>query len=402
MKPQVLLIEDDDAMRISLAQTMDLEGITVVSANGLAQARRAIRGNFAGVILSDIRMPVDDGFAVLKHVRSVDPELPVIMLTGEADVPMALRAMKNGAYDFLEKPCPSDQLLSVLDRAIRYRDVVLQKRKLEYKVTRSDPAAQNFPGDTKPSKDLRSNLRQLAAQERHVYITGAQGVGKKLAAYTLHSLSQEDAQFVGFNLNQPELKISDVVLPQGHVNFSVKSAHLANTEDLQWLATQVEHNPKLRLLISGQSTLKQNVNARDFYRRLSFDELAIPPLRARRKDLPIIFEQVLRHLVRTQNLDMPEVSQDVYSRIQSRDWDGNLTELRAFAQSILDQLSGAASASEQMTLAQQLDSCEKRILCDELTRSNGNATRAALRLGMPRKTFYDRLARYDIRPKDFK
>ena len=106
MIKQVILIEDDDAMRLSLTQTLDLEEITVIAANSLMQAKRNIRANFPGIIISDIRMPRNDGFDVLAYVKSVDNELPTIMLTGEADVPMALQAIKSGAYDFLEKPCP--------------------------------------------------------------------------------------------------------------------------------------------------------------------------------------------------------------------------------------------------------------------------------------------------------
>jgi two-component system C4-dicarboxylate transport response regulator DctD len=402
MTPQVLLIEDDDAMRMSLAQTMDLEGITVISANGLAQARRAIRANFAGVILSDIRMPVSDGFAVLAYVQSVDPDLPVVMLTGEADVPMALRAMKDGAYDFLEKPCPSDQLLSVLERAIRYRDVVLQKRRLEYKVTRNDPAAMNFPGTTNASKTLQNNLRKLGAETGHIYIAGATGVGKKLAAFTLHMLGQEDAQFVGFNLNNPDAKLADVVVPKGAVNLSVKSAHLASDDDLDWMAAQIVSNPEIRLLVSGQSTLKQNASNHNMFDLHGFVELTVPSLQARRKDLPIIFEQTLRQLVRSQSMDMPEVSQDIYARILTKEWDGNLTQLRAFAQNFLDQLFDGKSEEENLSLAQQLDNYEELILSEGLRRAKGSATRAAQQLEMPRKTFYDRLARYDIKPKDFK
>lgn len=402
MTPQVLLIEDDDAMRISLTQTMDLEGITVVSANGLAQARRAIRANFAGIILSDIRMPTDDGFAVLAHVQSVDSELPVVMLTGEADVPMALRAMKDGAYDFLEKPCPSDKLLKVVARALGYRDVVLQKRRLEREVKRSDPAAVNFPGTSNTSKTLQTNLRRLGPDQGHVYISGGPGVGKKLAAYTLHALGREDAQFVGFNLNQVGTPLADVILPSGNVDFSVKSAHLATPDDLAFLSEQVALHPNLRILMSGQQSLTQCRSAHAFYKDIAFSELSIPTLRARRQDLPIIFEQTLRHLVRTQNMDMPEVAEGIYAQIIAQDWEGNLTELRAFAQNVLTGSAMSPLKQGHLTLAQQLDDFETLVLRETLRETKGSATQAAQQLGMPRKTFYDRLTRYNIKPKDFK
>ena len=172
MKRQVLLIEDDDAMRASLAQTMELEGIIVIVANGLAQARRSIRANFSGVILSDIRMPQDDGFSVLEYVKSVDSDLPVIMLTGEADVPMALRGMKEGAYNFLEKPCPSDTLLESLERALNFRDVVLKQRQLERDLQRNDPAAIYFPGTSDASNSIQSELQRIGHSRANICITG--------------------------------------------------------------------------------------------------------------------------------------------------------------------------------------------------------------------------------------
>ncbi|MEM6618516.1 MAG: response regulator, partial [Pseudomonadota bacterium] len=95
MNQSVLLVEDDDALRDSLAQTLEIEGITVIATAQFAQARRVIRANFNGVVLTDIRMPGADGFDVLALARGVDEELPVVMLTGEADVPMAIRAMKE-------------------------------------------------------------------------------------------------------------------------------------------------------------------------------------------------------------------------------------------------------------------------------------------------------------------
>ena len=154
MNKQVILIEDDDAMRVSLAQTLDLEDIIVIAANSLKQAKRYIRENFPVFIISDIRMPIKDGFDVLSHVQSVDIELPTIMLTGEADDPMALNALKSGAYDFLEKPCPRDKLMETIHRAFEYRNIILQKRKLEREIQRNDPAVLNFPGQSKPSNTL--------------------------------------------------------------------------------------------------------------------------------------------------------------------------------------------------------------------------------------------------------
>ena len=402
MKKQVLLIEDDDAMRASLAQTMELEGITVIVANSLAQARRGIRANFAGVILSDIRMPHDDGFSVLQHVKSVDEEMPVVMLTGEADIPMALRAMKEGAYDFLQKPCPSDTLLETLERALQFRNVVLKQRQLERDLLRNDPAAIHFPGSSDASKHIRSDLRRLANSAVHVCITGDKGTGKKLAAYTLHSMGAAESVFLAYNFATAKDALSDITIPEGRVDFSIKSADLAGKDDFHWLVQMTKKQPTLRLLLSCVDNKQGNAALESYLKTHNIRKMHLSPLRTRRQDLPVIFEQVLRQQVRSLDLDMPVVSPETYSQIMHRDWPENLTELRRFARDYLEKPNVTDTESTQFTLAQQLDNFEALVLTQTLRQTDGKATQAAAQLGLPRKTFYDRLARYDIKPKDFK
>jgi two-component system C4-dicarboxylate transport response regulator DctD len=125
---KVLIIEDDAALRSSVVQSLELEDLEPIPTSSFTQARRSIRSNFKGVILSDIRMPDHDGFDVLHFARSRDPDLPVILLTGYSDVPTAMRAIKEGAYDYLEKPCDPDRLADTLRRALDHRSLVLQNR----------------------------------------------------------------------------------------------------------------------------------------------------------------------------------------------------------------------------------------------------------------------------------
>lgn len=128
MTNKVLIIEDDAALRHSIVQTLELEGLEPIATSAFTQARRSIRANFRGVVLSDIKMPDHDGFHVLDFVQDRDAELPVILLTGYSDVPTAMRAMKHGAYDYLEKPCDPDRLVETLQRALRHRALVLENR----------------------------------------------------------------------------------------------------------------------------------------------------------------------------------------------------------------------------------------------------------------------------------
>ena len=115
---KVLLVDDDRAVREALSQTVELAGLTPVPAGSFIEAKDHISADFQGIIVSDIRMPGRDGFHLLDHVRSIDSDLPVILLTGEGDVPSAVRGITGGAFDFLEKPCAAKDLLAVIEKAV--------------------------------------------------------------------------------------------------------------------------------------------------------------------------------------------------------------------------------------------------------------------------------------------
>ena len=113
----VLLVDDDAAVRAALAQTLDLADLEPITAGSFVAAKDHITRDFPGVVLSDIRMPGRDGFHLLSYAREIDKDLPVVLLTGEGDIPMAVSAMEQGAFDFLEKPCAPQDLVAVIGRA---------------------------------------------------------------------------------------------------------------------------------------------------------------------------------------------------------------------------------------------------------------------------------------------
>jgi two-component system C4-dicarboxylate transport response regulator DctD len=402
MKKQVLLIEDDDALRASLAQMLDLEGITVLQANGFAQAKRTIRANFAGIVLSDIRMPHKDGFDVLAYTQSVDKELPVVMLTGEADVPMALRAMKEGAYDFLEKPCSSNTLLDVLTRALHHRALITRTRQMEQKIRRNDPAAIYFPGPAQITKELRTNLRQVAGQPLHIHLYGEQGAGKKMAAYTIHTLSDNKSTFVSYNLADP---FHDFKLPTDPALLSLKNLETAPTNTQAEILKILQTRNDIKIITTSTKSIEQLRRAKiseALLSKLNPVEINIPSLMQRKKDLPVLFESLVRQTTRALNADMPQIPQSVYAQVMAKDWIGNIPALRNFATTMAVGLNVRKHQPDDFTLTAQMDTFERLVLSETLKRNNGKAGDAAHALGLPRKTFYDRLARYGLRPKDFK
>ncbi|MBL4733420.1 MAG: response regulator [Rhizobiaceae bacterium] len=143
MTRKVLIIEDDAALRASIVQTLELEDLEPIPTSGFTQARRSIRSNFKGVILSDIKMPDYDGFDVLRFVQTRDPDLPVVLLTGYSDVPTAMRAIKEGAYDYLEKPCDPGRLVDTLRRGLEHRKLVLENRAYRHELDTRQASAQS-------------------------------------------------------------------------------------------------------------------------------------------------------------------------------------------------------------------------------------------------------------------
>jgi len=157
MLEKVLIIEDDPVLRVSIEQTLELEDLEPIPTNGFTQARRSIRSNFRGVILSDIKMPDHDGFDVLDFTRTRDPDLPVILLTGHSDVPTAMRAVREGAYEYLEKPCDPQRLVDVLRRALKHRALVLENRSMREELDQESE-----------EDDLGSLTERLEAHEREI------------------------------------------------------------------------------------------------------------------------------------------------------------------------------------------------------------------------------------------
>ena len=143
---RVLLVDDDASVREALGQTLELADLVPTLAGSYIEAKDHITPRFEGVIVTDIRMPGKDGFALLDFAQSVDAELPVILLTGEGDVPMAVRGISSGAFDFLEKPCAPQDLIAVVEKALKTRALVLENRRLKRQVAQGDAAARLLRG----------------------------------------------------------------------------------------------------------------------------------------------------------------------------------------------------------------------------------------------------------------
>ncbi|WP_299731039.1 sigma-54 dependent transcriptional regulator [uncultured Tateyamaria sp.] len=408
MSARVLVVDDDAAVREALAQTLELADLDPVTAGSFVVAKDHITAQFDGVILSDIRMPGRDGFHLLAHARRVDEDLPVILLTGEGDIPMAVQAMRDGAFGFLEKPCAPRDLLAVLERALKTRALVLENRRLRDLVESGDPAARMLFGQSEQAESLRARVRRVATLETEVLITGAPGTGISKVAEVIHLSSlRSKAPFVkraAADLG-PEGLGEALEAAAGGSLFLDEVSQLPAASQLTLLEV-LETGRATRLLAGSTRDLRAAVEEGalngDLYYRLEVMPVRIPSLSERPEDIPVLFRHYVAQAAEQAGLQPPEIGPDHMAGLMAQDWPGNARSLMSAAMRFVLGMPEDSAKAADMGLADQMARVERSLLIAALGRQNGHASAAAQALKLPRKTFYDKLARHGIRAEDYR
>ena len=404
----VLLVDDDAAVREALAQTLELADIKPLTAGSFVAAKDRITDKFEGVILSDMRMPGRDGFHLLDYARKQDPDLPVILLTGEGDIPMAVEAMGQGAFGFLEKPCAPAELLSVLERALKTRALVLDNRRLRRLVETGDPAARMLFGTSDLANALRKQVRLVAQTDGDVLVTGAPGAGVSKVAEVIHLSSiRSKAPFVkraAAGLS-PDALTDILNEAEGGSLFINEIGQLPAQLQLT-LSEAVEGRTPVRLIAGSTQDLAAEVSAgrfnADLYYRLEVLTVRIPSLAERPEDIPVMFRRYVDIAAEQSGQSAPEVTPQVVGGLMARDWPGNARALMSAAMRFVMGLPDDGEQDAALGLAEQMAHVEQSLLEAALRRAHGQASAAAEALKLPRKTFYDKLTRYGIKTEDFR
>lgn len=197
----MLYVEDDELVRRAGVQSLQLAGF---DATGYGSAEAALNtldgGAFAGVVVSDIRLPGMSGLDLLAHCREHAPEVPVILVTGHGDISMAVQAMRDGAYDFIEKPFAAERLVETVRRALERRALRLENRALRRELAGQRASALRIVGQSAAIEQVRALIAKVAPTDAAVLINGDTGAGKELVARSLHELSaRRDKPFVAVN-----------------------------------------------------------------------------------------------------------------------------------------------------------------------------------------------------------
>ncbi len=197
---KVVFVEDDLPVRVSLTQTLELEGLAVVPCRSAEEALPHVQPGAQVIVITDVRLPGMDGRALLAHVQATDPQIPVILITAHGDVNMAVQAMRNGAYDFIEKPFAPERLLDTARRALDLRLIRHSADELRAQLSAASGIEAALLGKSAAMQQLRRQVLNLASTSADVMILGETGTGKELVARCLHDQSpRRDRNFVAIN-----------------------------------------------------------------------------------------------------------------------------------------------------------------------------------------------------------
>ncbi|MEM8753467.1 MAG: sigma-54 dependent transcriptional regulator [Pseudomonadota bacterium] len=442
---RVLLVDDEAEVRAALAQAFELADLKVEEAASAAAAMKALRRAPPGAVVTDLRMPGEDGFAVLAAAHAADPEIPVVILTGHGDVPLAVRAVGQGAYDFIEKPASPARLTEVLRRALDRRRLVLENRALRRRVQRPEglPLTGRRErltiGEAPASRAFRDRLEAVAAAEADALIVGETGTGKEGAARAIHALSaRARGPFVTVNCGglDPDTASAELFGYETGAFSGARAGRPGRFEEAEGgvvFLDEVESMPAalqpgllrvlaerevrrlgaprpvrldIRVIAAAKADLREEVAAgrfrEDLFYRLDVARLRVPPLRERLSDAPLLFSIFVERAGGGDAAATPEVS----ARLMAHDWPGNVRELKNAAERFACGLGLAIGEDEgetpPATLAARMEAFERRVIEEALAAASGRVAAAAEALGLPRKTLYDKLARHGLAGADFR
>ncbi|MCJ0972241.1 sigma-54 dependent transcriptional regulator [Pseudomonas sp. PS1] len=439
---QVVLVDDDPHLRKALSQTLDLAGIKAV---GLADARglaAMLPPDWPGVIVSDIRMPGIDGLELQQRLHALDSELPVLLITGHGDIQLAVQAMRAGAYDFLEKPFPSEALLDSVRRALALRKLVLDNRSLRLALADRQQLSGRLLGQSPAMQRLREQIGALAGTQADVLILGETGAGKEVVARALHDLSnRRSGPFVAINAGalaesvvESELfgheagaftgaqkrRIGKFEFANGGTLFldeiesmsldvQVKLLRMLQERVVERLGGNQSIPLDIRVIAATKEDLRQAADQgrfrADLYYRLNVAPLRIPPLRERSEDVLLLFRYFAEAGANRHGLPLREPRPEQRAQLLRHSWPGNVRELQNTAERFalglelgLDEAVPVAQipAPVGSSLNDQVDAYERALIAAELSRPHPSLRSVAEALGLPRKTLHDKLRKHGL------
>ncbi|MCY1348781.1 C4-dicarboxylate transport transcriptional regulatory protein DctD [compost metagenome] len=435
---RVLVVEDDPHILLGCQQALSLEDIESDGVGSAEEALKRVDGDFPGIVVSDIRLPGMDGLQLLARLKEKDPSLPVVLITGHGDIAMAVQAMRDGAYDFMEKPFSPERLVDTARRALAQRELSREVLSLRRQLAGRQALESRLIGRSPAMQALRQLIANVADTGANVLIEGETGTGKELVARCLHDYSRRQSKaFVALNCGGlPESLIdSEIFGHEAHaftgaskrrigkiehadggtlfldeiesmpLNLQIKLLRVLQEHSLERLGSNQLIPVDARVIAATKSDLgamgRDGSFRSDLYYRLNVVTLQLPPLRERREDILMLFEHFLQQSSIRFDRPAPVIDNATAASLMAHDWPGNVRELRNVAERFALGLpvlgkSGLGPDASEPRFAEAVEAFERSLLQAALERHGGNLSQASVALGMAKTTLFDKVKKYGL------
>ncbi len=439
---KVAIVDDEKDMRQSISQWLALSGFDTETYPSAEEALKGLHPDYAGIVVSDIRMPGMDGMQLLRKLRSVDSSLPVIMITGHGDVPMAVEAMRIGAFDFLEKPFDPDRMTELAKKATNARRLTLDNRALRRELSDGSALMKKLIGASPVMERLKEDILDLGQADGHVLIEGETGTGKTLVAHALHavgaraskkfvllSCSAFDEETLARKLFGADGALDDDGLPaideaRGGTLVLEDIEALSHTMQSRLLTTINEQGTPAETRIVAICNLQdegktcESVLRPDLFYRLAALKIVVPPLRQRGEDILVLFSRLSEQFAGEYGCSAPEVSAQEAAQLLQAPWPGNVRQLINVAErAVLQNRRGTgtiasllmadtdetqvAMTTEGKPLKEFVEAFERMLIDNTMRRHRGSIVSVMDELCLPRRTLNEKMAKYSLTRSDY-
>lgn len=438
---KIAIVDDEKDMRQSISQWLALSGYDTETFASAEEALKAIGPDYPGIVISDIKMPGMDGIQFLKKLMGNDSTLPVIMITGHGDVPMAVEAMRVGAFDFLEKPFNPDRMSELAKKASLQRRLTLDNRQLRRELSDGTQLMRKLIG-TSPAMDrLREDILDLGQADGHVLIDGETGTGKTLVAHALHAVgARAGKKFVLLSCAAYEeialaKRLFGPMQPEDNILPAIEEARGGTLvlEDIEALPDSLQ--ARLLSVLNDQGTpaetriiaisnLQQqdktleDVLRPDLFYRLGALRITLPPLRQRGEDILTLFTRLSDQFAEEYGCAAPTVTAQEAAQLLQAPWPGNVRQLINVAErAVLQARRGQGTiasllmadhdemqpvmTTEGKPLKEYVEAFERMLIDNTMRRHKGSIQAVMDELCLPRRTLNEKMAKYALQRQDY-
>ena len=438
---KIAIVDDEQDMRQSISQWLALSGFDTETFASAEEALKGLGPNYPGIVVSDIKMPGMDGMQFLRKLKGVDSSLPVIMITGHGDVPMAVEAMRIGAFDFLEKPFNPNRMTELAKKATQARRLTLDNRALRRELSDGSALIKKLIGQSPPMERLKEDILDLGQADGHVLIEGETGTGKTLVSHALHavgaraskkfvllSCSAFDEDTLGRRIFGPAQDDEPIpAIEEARGGTLVLEDIEALTQPLQSrLLTAINEQgtpAETRIVaicnLQEQDKTCESVLRPDLFYRLAALRITVPPLRQRGEDILTLFTRLSEQFAEEYGCDAPEVSAQEAAQLLQAPWAGNVRQLINVAErAVLQNRRGTgtiasllmadtdeelkpAMTTEGKPLKEFVEAFERMLIDNTMRRHKGSIVAVMEELCLPRRTLNEKMAKYGLQRSDY-